>query len=306
MRLRRALLIGGLVALVVFATAAEKVPTPVPACNVHATGEFTITLRHDGLVRSAFVHVPRAGAQRPLPVVLAFHGAGGNGPFMAEYSEFSPLADRENTAVVYPTAAGQRHYWNLNDRDDSASDDVGFIAALLKVLPTRICMDAKRVYATGVSNGGGFAARLGCVLSDKLAAIAPVAGGYRSLDPCHPDRPVAVLEIHGTADPVVPYNGKPPDYGGSVPNFLANWATLDSCPQPSQPTFVAPGTERFDWGPCADDTEVMHLRLSGVGHTWPGSRDSRSAPIRTARTVLRFFRGRVLSPAPAPAPAPAG
>jgi polyhydroxybutyrate depolymerase len=100
-------------------------------------------------------------------------------------------------------------------------DDVGFIKALLQVLPSRMCIDPSRIYATGVSNGGGFAARLGCELSSQIAAIAPVAGGYRSLDPCHPDRPVAVLEIHGTADTVVPYDGKPPDYGGSVQKFLS-------------------------------------------------------------------------------------
>ena len=94
----------------------------------------------------------------------------------------------------------------------------------------------------------------------------------------------------------MPYDGKPPDYAGSVPRFLANWAGLDDCPDATPPTFVGPGTERFDWGPCADGTEVLHLRLSGVGHTWPGSRDSRSAPIAAARTVLRFFRGRVLAP----------
>ena len=113
-----------------------------------------------------------------------------------------------------------------------------------------------------------------------------------------PDRPVAVLEIHGTSDPVVPYDGKPPDYKGSVPRFLANWASLDGCPEPDAPIFVGPGTERFDWGPCAAGTEVLHLRLSGIGHTWPGSRDSRSAPIAAGRTVWRFFRGRALAPAP--------
>lgn len=231
-----------------------------------------------------------------MPVVLAFHGAGGSGEFMSDYSGFSALADREHFLVVYPTAAGERHFWTLNAADKTKPDDVGFIRALLQTLPTRICMDAARVYATGVSNGGGFAARLGCVLSSRLAAIAPVAGGYRSLDPCQPDRPVSVLEIHGSADPVVPYDGKPPDYKGSVPRFLANWASLNHCPAPAAPIFVGPGTQRFDWGPCEDRTEVLHLKLSGVGHTWPGSDDSRSAPIAAERTVWRFFRGRVLAP----------
>jgi polyhydroxybutyrate depolymerase len=228
--------------------------------------------------------------------VLAFHGAHGDGPFMAEYSGFSQLADREHFVVVYPTAAGRTHFWTLNARNPSDPDDVSFIAGLLDRLPGRACVDSTRVYATGVSNGGGFAARLGCVLSARIAAIAPVAGGYRSLDPCKPDRPVSVLEIHGTADPVVPYDGKPPDYAGSVPRFLSNWAALDDCGDPLAPVFVGQGLQRFDWDDCADGTEVLHLRLSGIGHTWPGSRDSRSAPIAAQRTVWRFFRGRTLTP----------
>lgn len=278
--------------------AAATSQAAAPLCSGRATGEFKLTVRQGGIVRDATVHVPKAGTGRPLAVVLAFHGAGGSGEEMADYSELTPLADHDHFIAVYPTAAGARHFWTLNGRDASKPDDVGFIAALLKVLPRRVCMDPQRVYATGVSNGGGFAARVGCVLSSKVAAIAPVAGGYRSLDPCHPDRPVAVLEIHGTADPVVPYNGKPPDYAGSVPRFLANWADLDDCPKPAAPVFVARGTERFDWGQCAEGTTVLHFRLSGVGHTWPGSRDSRSAPIAAGRTVWRFFRGRVLAPAP--------
>ena len=269
-----------------------------PACGPNAVGELSMTLTVGGLVRSAVIHVPSAGRGRALPVVLAFHGAGGSGEEMAGYSGLSLLADREHFIVVYPSAAGKRHFWTLNAQDPSKPDDVSFIAALLRKLPTRLCFDRSRIYATGVSNGGGFTARLGCTLSSRIAAIAPVAGGYRSLDPCHPDRAVAVLEIHGDADPVVPYDGKPPDYAGSVQRFLADWAALDSCPDPDEPTFVNRDTQRFYWGPCADGTTVMHLRLKGVGHTWPGSNDSRSAPITAERTVWRFFRGRVLSPAP--------
>ena len=296
--MRRPLILAPMLAAAVWASAAHG-GVPASPCAERVTGDFTINLRQGGLIRSAVVHVPKSGAGRPLAVVLAFHGAGGNGEFMADYSGLSPLADNDHFVVVYPSAAGTRRFWTLNGRDATKPDDVGFIRALLKTLPTRVCMDSRRIYATGVSNGGGFTARIGCLLSSQIAAIAPVAGGYRSLDPCTPERPVAVLEIHGTADQVVPYYGKPPDYAGSVPKFLANWASYDACPDPAAPVFVAPGTERFDWGPCAGGTEVLHLRLSGVGHTWPGSRDSRAAPIDAGRTIWRFFRGRVLAPAPA-------
>jgi polyhydroxybutyrate depolymerase len=285
------------VALVTLLSAARAVaPAPGPSCQFRPSGDFTIGLRSGGSTRSALVHVPRAIANRRSPLVLAFHGAGGSGEAMADYSGLSSLADHDHFVVVYPTAAGRRHFWTLNGSDPSKPDDVGFVSSLLDVLPSRTCVDRKRIYATGVSNGGGFTARIGCVLSSRLAAIAPVAGGYRSLDACQPDRAVSVLEIHGTADNVVPYNGKPPDYAGSVPRFLDGWAARDQCATAAAPVFVARGTERFEWTSCAAGTEVLHFKLSGVGHTWPGSRDSRSAPIAAGRTVWRFFRGRSLAP----------
>lgn len=305
-RIRRASLLTLAVAVVVLiAPAHAATPTGSSVCAHPRTGDFTMTLSVSGLVRNALVHVPSWDAGRPLPVVLAFHGAGGSGPFMADYSDMSPLADHDHFIVVYPSAAGPKHYWTLNASVPSAPDDVGFISRLLDALPTRACVDTQRIYATGVSNGGGFVARIGCLLSSRIAAIAPVAGGYSSLDPCTPDRPVSVLEIHGTSDPVVPYNGKPPDYRGSVPRFLSTWTSLDHCPDTDSSIFVARGTERFDWGPCADGTEVLHYRLTGIGHTWPGARESRFATINAGRTVWRFFRGRTLAPAPAGAPAPA-
>src|SRR5436305_2185699 len=135
---------------------------------------------------------------------------------MEHYSGLTQLADADHFIVAYPSAASAHHFWTLNGADPSRPDDVAFVAALLDRLERKVCMDRERVYATGVSNGGGFAARIGCELSARIAAIAPVAGGYRSLAECRPDRPVSVLEIHGTSDPVVPYDGKPPDYRGNV------------------------------------------------------------------------------------------
>jgi polyhydroxybutyrate depolymerase len=234
---------------------------------------------------------------KPMALVLAFHGAGGSGRSMERYSELSKFSDRDHFIAVYPSAASAHRFWTLNASDPSKPDDVAFVSALLSSLGRSVCMDPQRVYATGVSNGGGFAARLGCVLSSRLAAIAPVAGGYRSLDPCHPDRPVSVLEIHGDSDTVVPYDGKPPDYAGSVPRFLSQWAELDDCPSGGQPTVAAHGAQRFAWGPCAEEADIQHLKLAGVGHTWPGGDDSRAAPVSAAREVWLFFRGRRLAPA---------
>ena len=143
------------------------------------------------------------------------------------------------------------------------------------------------------------AARMGCALSDRVAAIAPVAGGYRSLEPCKPDRPVSVLEIHGTEDSVVPYNGRGASRAGNVPDYLAFWVDRDGCPQRGTRKHRPRGAIQLDWRRCSQGTAVRHLRLGGTTHGWPGSESGlpRRDPtgISTDREVWRFFEGRTVT-----------
>src|SRR5262249_50831546 len=155
---------------------------------------------------------------------------GGNGKFMEDYTGLSRLSDRKGFVVAYPSAAGNPARWNIAGRPGAAPDDVAFVDSLLDALEARLCIDPSRVYATGVSNGGGMVARLGCDLSDRLRAIAPVAGGYSSLPPCKPARPLSVLEIHGTSDHIVPYAGRGPAKAGSARGYLRGWLRRDRCP----------------------------------------------------------------------------
>ena len=255
-----------------------------------------------GVPRSAIVHVPTsARTGQALPVVLAFHGAGGTGQFMASYSGLQSVSDRQDFVSVFPSAARPHRRWVLANEDTGGPADIQFITALLNRVPTLACTDPTRVYATGVSNGGGMAARVGCELSSRLAAIAPVAGGYSTLDRCRPDRPVSVLEIHGTADRVVPYKGRPPNHAGSVPGFLALWRGSDDCPAADQHHRYGPMTEQYLWSPCADGTQVEHLKIYGGGHAWPGASPADTAPtapISAANAVWSFFRGHVRAPGP--------
>lgn len=256
-----------------------------------------LTMSVGGTLRSALVHVPPAASSgAPLPLVLAFHGAGSSGPAMQAYSGLTPVADHHGFIVVYPSAVHK--FWQLNGTGPRGDDDVTFARALLDDLDRELCVDDSRVYATGVSNGGGFTARLGCEMSDRLAAIAPVAGGfYSALPPCHPDRPLSVLEIHGTADISVPYYGEPPDGRDSVASFLSLWDQLDGCPSP-RPT-LAHLTRRavlVSYGGCAAGTTVEHVKLIGGPHIWPGTKyvapgRSRGVPIDGALLVWRFFSG---------------
>jgi polyhydroxybutyrate depolymerase len=230
----------------------------------------------------ALLHVPPR-AQAPLALVLAFHGAGGTGAGFAEESQLSKTADAHGFAVLYPNAA-TRHFWSLNRKMGTA--DIDRLRALLPRALTAACGDPARVFATGVSNGGGFTARVGCEL--KVAAIAPVAGGYRALDRCPSSRRTSVLEIHGTGDHVVPYDGKPPDRAGAVPRYLAGWARRDGCaahPTQWRKTRIV---TRLRFTGCAAGLAVEHLRLTDVDHGWPGDDEG----LDTNEAIWRFFSTR--------------
>jgi polyhydroxybutyrate depolymerase len=292
-----ALLLGG-----VPASPGDAAETPTAQggdCAPPASGDTTVRLTVAGEVRSALVHVPPGAALRtPAPLVIALHGQGGDGPWMAGYTGLSELADREGFIALYPSARPQRRSWALRAGD--AHDDMPFMSLLIDRALAGLCADPARVYVTGVSNGGGFAGRIGCELSDRVAAIAPVAGGYRALAPCRPARPVSVLEIHGTSDPVVPYAGRPPDRAGSVTRFLLGWRRIDGCPGRAQRRALAAGVAWLGWSGCAEGTRVEHIRLAGVGHTWPGARaaDGTRAPgpLWASAAAWRFLRGQVRVP----------
>jgi polyhydroxybutyrate depolymerase len=244
----------------------------------------------DTMLGTALLHVPKR-AKAPLPLVLAFHGAGGTGPGMADYSGLSDTADHYGFAVLYPTAASSRHFWSLNAK--MPPDDVGRIRTLLPQAEQAACADPARIYATGVSNGGGFSARLGCELAGTIAAVAPVAGGYKALDPCPDGRRTSVLEIHGTSDHVVPYNGKPPDYKGAVSGFLAGWVRRDGCDAKATHTRPEKNVVRFTHADCDSGLAVEHLRLTGTDHGWPGADPPwprhNPSQLEANEEVWRFF-----------------
>jgi polyhydroxybutyrate depolymerase len=247
--------------------------------------------------RSALVHLPRVRRGR-LPLMLALHGAYGTGAFMERYSGLSRLADREGFAVVYPDAVGPR--WRISTDEDGA--DVQFLDALLDRLLSGGCFDARRISAVGVSNGGGMAARFACAGDDRLAGLVAVAGDYGTLPDCRARRPLSVLEIHGTADAVVPYHGTPQDPRSDVVTWLRGWAARDACQAVPRQTWPYARVLRLDWGACRDGTAVAHLRLDGGAHAWPGADPPDPGPsfgVSAASEAWTFLRGRQLAGAPA-------
>ena len=243
-----------------------------PCGRGERTGRFSLVLKSGGITRYALVNVPPGvPSARPLPLVLALHGAGGTGREMDAGTGLSGLADSAGFVAVYPSAAWK--FWNIQTLPNKP-DDVTFIRTLLDTVESQVCIDPHRVYATGVSNGGGMAGLLGCAMSDRLAAVAPVAGNYLPLPGCAPQRPVSMLEIHGTADRSVPYR--------IVPGWVGTWLRLDGCPLEMRTSRAPPNGLRYDAGPCDGGTRVSHLELFGGPHEWPASANA---------TVWRFFSG---------------
>ena len=268
--------------------ASDPAHEPCPALT---PGDHVLSIATPEGERRVRLHAPPA-AYRPRALVLALHGAGETGAQFARDTGFSRLADRERFLVAYPSAAGPHAFWNMSGQVAGAPNDVEALERSLDQLERAACVDRARVFVTGVSNGGGMAARLACDLSERLAGVAAVAGGYRALPPCKPERSLPVLEIHGTGDQVVPYNGKPPDYRGSVARWLAMWRRIDGCHGRASRIVPATGVTEIAWRACAAGTRVEHVRLDGAAHGWPGGSRTQPPPAPFAATwrTWEFFR----------------
>jgi polyhydroxybutyrate depolymerase len=290
---------GPALAAALLLAAACAAPAAEPRGEPVASGDHERQLELGGRTRHFLVHVPpRAAAGAPLPLLLAFHGGGGNARGFRDYAGLDAVADREGFAVVYPDGTGRfaRRLltWNAGGCCGYAMqqgvDDVAFARALVALLARELPLDGARVWATGHSNGGMMAHRLAAEASDLVAAVVPVAG-VTPLAAFAPEHPVAVLHLHSVDDPRALYAGGlgPPfpltglrSLHESVEAQLARWARRNGCA--SQPREVerrsAPAGRpdaghtavRLDWGPCASGREVAPWRLAGAGHGWPGGR----------------------------------
>lgn len=250
-----------------------------PACALGAPFPEPVSdhvLEHGGLERSFEVHVPPGYDHRtPTPLVLAFHGYTNSPQQQEEWSGLSLAAAEAGYVLVYPRGTGILPGWNAGDcclGAGSMVDDVGFTAAMIDQLQTELCIDPRRIYATGFSNGGFLSHRLACELSDRIAAIASVAG-VMGIDTCMPGRPMPVLHMHGTADPVVPYQGSAILGFESVAETIADWQARDACEGDPVVSYQQDEVtcERFE--ACADGVEVELCTIEGGGHTWPGGAD---------------------------------
>jgi len=250
-------------------------------------GDHTRALTIDEQKRSYVVHVPpKYDAKKPTPVVLALHGAAMNGPMMATFSGLNEKSDDAGFIVVYPNGTGTSVFltWNSGGLPKSMSnkvDDVAFVGKLLDDLATVTNLDSKRVYVCGMSNGAMMSYRLAAELSDRIAAIAPVAGTV-TVTETKPKRPVPVIHFHGTKDTFVPFD-KPKERAPqfmklkSVDESIQLWVKLNGCDEkPKTDTLSREGDEmkvtRTTYAGGKDGAQVVLVTIEDGGHTWPGQK----------------------------------
>ncbi|GCE16313.1 alpha/beta hydrolase family esterase [Dictyobacter kobayashii] len=251
--------------------------------------------------RTYLVHVPIHYTSRtPVPVVIVFHGHGGTASGTEQGTGFSQLADKEHFIAVYPQGLPddqQLPMWASIGLYDYNIDETAFMNDMLNKLTADFCIDTQRIYATGFSNGGGMSGFVACQLSTRIAAVAPIAGNYYPLQAgCHPKRAVPLLEIHGTNDTVVPYNGisakiDPQWPLPAVQDWLHAWAQRDGCTQGPEIFFQDKNATGFRWAGCRQNATILHYRIERGGHSIPAM----IAKLPTEQVIWNFFKLHSLS-----------
>jgi polyhydroxybutyrate depolymerase len=300
----RRLVLGAALALV----GLPVVVVPIEAVSFYLANRDNGSFVSSGVKREYLLYVPRSyNRSRPTPLIISLHGAGLWGAAQRDMSRWNDVADREGLIVVYPSGVGGKgvRVWHEED-----GRDVTFIAALIDTIAAHFNIDPARVYANGLSNGGGMSFALSCTLPDRIAAVGLVASAQLLPFRWCPDRhPVPMINFHGTADLAAPYNGGTSwvvlddKRFPSQLTWTANWAQRNGCgPKPLDSTVAADVTRRT-YTHCADGAEVVLYTIHGGGHTWPGGgpmpewfAGRTSYSIDASRLMWEFFRERPLKP----------
>lgn len=250
-------------------------PKPTTAGCALASSErlATHTIEVGGQQRSYVVSLPEAyGAGRPLPVVMVLHGLGSTAEQILAYSRFPEAGQKDDFVVVAPQSNTARHSWNFVAGPRLPRSDARFIDSLAESLAADPCLDARRQYLTGMSNGAAMTFAMACFGSHDFAAYGAVAAaGYQ--DRCASAPPASFVYFHGTADRVVPIGGgdTPISPVEPVDTTLAKWAEHDGCAATPRIRTAADGVELRRWPGCDDGSRIDAYIVAGGGHTWPGS-----------------------------------
>ncbi len=303
-------------------TPPERAPArPSPGCGTPGAaavphGRERVTTSVAGQERWYLRHVPPAhDGTTPVPLVLDFHGYSEGAEVHTQMSALNAFGDEQGFVTIFPQGQGPVPRWDFGL--DPGSADVAFARELLDEAGRALCIDEARVYATGLSNGAFFTSILACVLAERIAAVAPVAG-VRFPDGCEPTRPVPVAAFHGTADTFVTYDGSPgtgasrlpapdgsgrtlgeiggdraPVLGTPIPEHLRRWAEHNGCRPEPRERRVASDVTLLSW-PCPPGADVLLYRIEGGGHSWPGSAFSAGIEGIVGRTTMSISANEVM------------
>ena len=245
-----------------------------------AQGYISQTIQHDGLTREYSIYIPASyDGTTNFPLLFNFHGGDGVIADWQTTADMRLIADTANFILVYPQARpdpSDGSSLNWIPKVPGAFDDVPFISALIDTISSNYQIDQNRIYACGYSLGGDMSFELGCKLSNRIAAIAPVARTMQA-NPnsfCSPVHPTGVLTILGTDDFISPYGGSV--FGGieyyiSAAATHLYWATHNNCDATATMSTVSPSVERYTWSTASGCAYVEELKVIGGGHDWPGS-----------------------------------
>jgi polyhydroxybutyrate depolymerase len=259
------------------------------------------TIDSAGEERSYLLYVPESyDPAKPTPLVISIHGFVQWPANQMQTTLWNDLADQYGFIVVYPSGTGFPKRWRAGGSD--SNPDVTFISDLIDQLESEYNIDPARIYANGLSNGGGMTVLLSCDLSERIAAIGSVAGAYSlPWSACHPKRPVPAIVFHGTADPIVPYlGGISGDSRFNLPaivGWVEELARRNGCQ--GTPTEIPSSGEVSGvlYDGCTDHADVAFYTITGGGHSWPGGKPlpefivgRTTRDIDATKTMWSFFQ----------------
>lgn len=273
------------------------------AAHFHVKNRSTGAIVSSGQRRQYLLHVPaRYDGATPTPLVISLHGGAMWAAAQRETSRWNELADQRGFIVVYPSGTGFPRKWNAMRPGPGLAADVRFIADLIDTLRSAYRIDPARIYADGLSNGGGMAFVLSCALSDRVAAVGMVASAhFLPWSWCTDRRAVPMIAFHGTADRVVPYRGGRSwvsrDRFADIAVWTASWARRNRCAADPVESVVAADVTRREYPDCAHGAAVVLYTIMGGGHTWPGGAalpewfvGPTSAGVDATSAMWAFFR----------------
>jgi polyhydroxybutyrate depolymerase len=286
---------------------------PAVLALVEAAG-FYVRNRSNGVIvssgqkREYLLYVPSSyDSTRATPLVISMHGGAMWGAAQQQTSQWNEVAERHGFIVVYPSGTGFPKVWNASQPGAGLTADVRFISELIDTLQATYNLDPSRIYADGLSNGGGMAFVLSCTLSDRIAAVGMVAAAlFLPWSWCADQPAVPLIAFHGTADRIAPYRGGTswvaPNPFANIPRWTANWARRNRCATDPVESAVAPDVTRLEYTGCADSASVVLYTIHGGGHSWPGGMPPpewfagpTSNSVDASSRIWAFFREHPLS-----------